>query len=105
MSTGKFKRVPKLMSLHPRTKLLIELNVMGTHFQCAILFKAMEPSVFEPTEYGLTKEEDMLLPTTLPNGVEPLPQNIVCNSACQLHLQERQYCLFDVAQVLTASIL
>ena len=47
-----------------RMKLLIEINVIRTHFQCAILLKAMEadPSTLEPPEYGWTKEEDMFLP-------------------------------------------
>ena len=63
---------------------------MGAHFQCAIWLQAMEadPPVLEPTEYGWTKEEDMLLPTTLPEGVDPLPKEVMKIIACNCQPDE-----------------
>ena len=62
------------MSLPP-TNEAFELNVMMAHFQCAIWLHALEadPPSLDPAEYGWNKEEDMLLPTSFPDGVDPLP--------------------------------
>ena len=47
-----------------------------------------DPPALEPTEYGWTKEDEMLLPTTLPDGVDPLPQEVLKVIACNCQTDE-----------------
>ena len=46
-----------------------------------------DPPALEPTEYGWTKEDEMLLPTTLPDGVD-LPQEVLKVIACNCQTDE-----------------
>ena len=62
-----------------------------------------DPPALEPTEYGWTKEDEMLLPTTLPDGVDLLPQSYCVQlpnrrtvSSRELHLQEEQNGMLNV---------